>query len=134
MYNKIRPCFVYIILLCVCYNPVSLFSQDAEYNQLTYDYAITDSVLNSKVELIVQKYADDSLFVINFIKAHELWLDLRDAELKTRFPEYKDLEYGSIHSYCTLDLMLKLTRQRIKHIQIWIDGYEEGDACNGSIK
>ena len=134
MQNKVYSKLLHVIVLFVCFNPVSILSQDTEYNQLTYDYAKADSLLNNNVELIVQKYADDSLFVINFIKAHELWLDLRDAELQTRFPEYKDLEYGSIHSYCILDLMLKLTRQRIKHIQIWIDGYEEGDACNGSIK
>jgi len=49
-----------------------------------------------------------------------------------KYPEGKT--YGSIQPVCRANYLEELTRTRIKTLQVWITGIEEGDLCSGSVR
>lgn len=94
----------------------------------------TDKELNDVLKNILAVYQSDTVFVKNFKASQQIWITFRDAELKMKFPENPDSFYGSIHPVCVSKYLEKLTRERIKNLKVWLDGFIEGDACNGSVK
>lgn len=107
----------------------------AEMNIAAIDsYHKTDKQLNDIYKQILVKYKSDTIFIKNLKASQRIWITFRDAELKMKFPEKVEGFYGSIHPVCVAGYLEKLTRQRILTLSAWIDGYIEGDACNGSIK
>lgn len=98
------------------------------------NYKKADAKLNQVYSQILKEYKSDLVFVTNLKNSQRLWIQFRDAEMKAKFPEREDGYYGSILPMCW-DLYLKeLTEERIKKLNIWLVGIQEGDACNGSVK
>ena len=96
--------------------------------------AQADAKLNSVYKSILKAYKSDTAFIHNLKTAEELWIKLRDAELKVKFPDGPDYEYGSVQPMCRFSYLTDLTNERIKFLQVWVDGIEEGDLCLGSVK
>jgi uncharacterized protein YecT (DUF1311 family) len=95
-------------------------------------YHAADSELNAVYRKILTTYSDDTLFIKEIKIAQSLWVQLREAEVNARYLPGKF--YGSVEPMCRLMLLEDLTRERTKCLKIWIDGDEEGDACEGTIK
>ncbi len=70
----------------------------------------------------------------NLKKSQRIWIQIRDAEMEMKYPNYPEKIYGSIHPTCKAFYLIELTENRIKTLNIWVSGMEEGDACNGSVK
>jgi uncharacterized protein YecT (DUF1311 family) len=126
-----------LILLFVC----ALFSQflsaqtQSQMNNDAYKiYKKVDDELGVVYQKVIKKYANNLEF-INALRASErLWIQLRDAEIKMRFPA-KDprLEYGSIYPMCVYMFLENITKDRIKYLGEWLNKSEEGDGCAGSV-
>lgn len=90
--------------------------------------------LKTVYERILVEYKQDTEFIKNLKESQDLWTKLRDAELKTKFPDREPGYYGSVQPMCISDYLTELTNERIKRLQTWLTGTEEGDVCSGSIK
>ena len=93
-----------------------------------------DKDLNSIYQKILTNYKSDALFIKNLKAAQKVWIQFRDAEIKMKYPDRGPGYYGSSLPMCKADYQAELTRDRIKTLQQWIDGVEEGDVCAGSVK
>ncbi|HET8809509.1 MAG TPA: lysozyme inhibitor LprI family protein [Flavobacteriaceae bacterium] len=126
------------ILLTISFLILSInsFSQtQAEMNKEAYEqFQKSDDELNRVYQEILNEYKTDSIFIENLKKSQRIWIEFRDAELKMKFPNYKDKIYGSIHPTCRAFYLMELTEKRIKTLSKWLAGTIEGEVCNGSIK
>jgi uncharacterized protein YecT (DUF1311 family) len=107
----------------------------AEMNQKAHvSYQKADKELNAVYQKIVVNYKNDPAFIASLKAAQRLWIQFRDAELKMKYPQREQGYYGSVYPMCYSAYKEELTRQRIKTLQQWLEGAEEGDVCAGSVK
>jgi uncharacterized protein YecT (DUF1311 family) len=102
------------------------------------DFAAAQRELNDVYGSILVQYKDDPLFLKKLKIAQALWVKLRDAEVEARFPvtdgENPGIVWGSSYPMIVTYYRAELTRQRIQHLRIWLDGAEEGDLSAGSVR
>ncbi|MEP6793679.1 MAG: lysozyme inhibitor LprI family protein [Saprospiraceae bacterium] len=112
----------------------TLFAQtQADMNdEAAQGFRTADSTMNVMYKKIQKVYSDDSLFLKNLKIAQRIWITFRDAELQLKYPA--SAGYGSIQRMCYALYQTDLTNDRIRTLQIWLDGVEEGDACAGSVR
>ena len=116
-------------------NFCSYSQTQAEMNKEAYaEFNKADNELNEVYQKILAEYKTDTLFVENLKASQRIWIKFRDAELKMKFPDYPDKIYGSIHPTCRAFYLMELTEKRTESLKIWLNGTEEGDVCNGSVK
>ena len=113
----------------------SLFGQTQAdlNNKAKSEYEKTDKELNQVYQKILQDYKSDTVFVKSMKEAQRQWVKFRDAQVKMKYPPYKDAD-ESVLPMCRNYYLKELTTNRIKELKLWIDGVEEGDVCSGSIK
>jgi uncharacterized protein YecT (DUF1311 family) len=97
-------------------------------------YLKADKELNLVYNQILREYKSDTEFIKNFKNAQRIWIQFRDAEMKSKYPNREQGYYGSIHPMCWSIYLKELTEERTKKLKIWLTGVAEGDACSGSIK
>lgn len=94
--------------------------------------------LDRVIAEIQHHYQDKPLFLGKFEKAQAAWETFRDAELEAYYPptEYGDTfeSYGSMYPMCYAGKKQVLIEARIKQLEPWLQGTEEGDVCSGSVK
>jgi uncharacterized protein YecT (DUF1311 family) len=123
-----------IFLLCLTCT-IGFSQTQAEMNQQAFDaYKQADKELNEIYKKILDDYKSDTIFIKNLKASQRIWITFRDAELKVKFPDREPGYYGSIHPLCVESYLEELTRERIRTLKAWIDGAEEDEACNGSVK
>jgi uncharacterized protein YecT (DUF1311 family) len=99
------------------------------------EYKKADQALNATYSRVRKDYAQDPRFLAKLKQAQLAWIAFRDAHLQARFPKAdKQTGYGSAYPACRCALLAELTEQRVKQLQIWLDGIPEGDVCNGSVR
>lgn len=125
-----------IVTIIFCLSCTIGFAQtQMEMNQQTNDsYRKADKELNEIYKQILVDYKTDIVFIKNLKASQRIWIKFRDAELKVKYPDRAPGTYGSIHPVCVASYLEKLTRERTNTLKVWIQGLEEGDACNGSVK
>lgn len=97
-------------------------------------YQKADKALNAVYLKILTEYKEDTAFIKNLKAAQRLWVQLRDAEMKAKYPDSAERRYGSVQPMCWLMYLTELTEERTKKLKIWLTGIEEGDVCAGSVK
>jgi len=97
-------------------------------------FQAADKQLNSIYQEILSDYADDEVFIASLKEAQRCWITFRDAQLKMKYPDREPGYYGSILPSCQAMYLAELTQERIKALQVWIDGKQEGDVCAGSVR
>ena len=117
-----------------------LFSYILLYTTVIYsqDCKSADQELNIVYKQILNKYASDTLFLSKLKRAQLAWIKYRDAHVQAHFPldkgENAQEKYGTVYNQCECFDIEMLTRERIKYLQRWIEGSEEGDVCRGSVR
>ena len=89
--------------------------------------------LEETITRIKVLYKSQPEFLKEFDDAQLAWTKFKDAELKIKFPEDRDI-YGSVYPMCVAYYVNSIVKERIKKLQEWIVGIEEGDACRGSVR
>jgi uncharacterized protein YecT (DUF1311 family) len=89
--------------------------------------------LNLIYQKVVKEYAQDTAFIVKLRISQRIWIQFREAELNMKYPG-NPMDYGTIWPMCFASYKEQLTRDRIKTLKQWLDGEEEGDVCNGSVK
>jgi hypothetical protein len=54
--------------------------------------------------------------------------------LEVKFPDREYRHYGSVNPSYVAHFLGKMTKDRINTLNVWLEGYIDGDACNGSVK
>jgi uncharacterized protein YecT (DUF1311 family) len=99
------------------------------------EYKNADDQLNRVYQNILKEYKYDSLFIQRLKESQRIWITFKEAELAMKFPaENKSYAYGSIYSKCEAMFLKELTEDRTTKLKIWLEGIEEGNMCNGSVK
>ena len=98
------------------------------------EFKAADKELNAIYQQILEDYADDDVFLANLKEAQRCWIDFRDAQLKMKYPDREPGYYGSIQPVCEMTYLTELTQDRIKTLNVWIEGGEEGNLCGGTVK
>lgn len=97
-------------------------------------YLKADKKLNNVYNQILKEYKSDTEFIKNLKIAQRIWIQFRDAEMKSKYPDREQGYYGSIHPMCWSIYLTELTEERTKKLKMWLTGIDEYDACSGSIK
>jgi len=114
---------------------VIISSHHISFGQQTDDsYTKAEKEINTVYQKILREYSSDKAFIKNLKAAQRLWIQFRDAEIKARFPNQTPGYYGSVYAVCVSNLKTELTNERIKTLNVWLNGIEEGDVCAGSIR
>ncbi len=123
------------LFFLIMFTQFSFAQSQAQMNNDSYiSYKKVDDELGVVYQKVIKKYSKNPDF-INALRASErLWIQLRDAEIKMRFPA-KDprLEYGSVYPMCVNIYLESITKTRISYLKEWLQTSDEGDVCSGSV-
>jgi uncharacterized protein YecT (DUF1311 family) len=111
-----------------------VFSQSqSEINKSACDlYMSADTLLNETYKKILIEYKEDTAFIKNLKTAQNIWIKLRDADIKAIFTP--DEFWGSVEPMCACGILEEFTKDRINFLKTWVDGIDHQDACNGTRK
>ncbi|WP_378187715.1 lysozyme inhibitor LprI family protein [Aquimarina sp. W85] len=123
----------YALILTTSFNT---FAQtQTEINNEAYaDLQKSDKELNKIYQEVLATYKSDSKFISSLKKSQKIWIKFRDAELEMKYPNYREPYDNSIHPMCRANYLKELTEDRIKQLQLWLNGIDESDKCSGSVK
>jgi uncharacterized protein YecT (DUF1311 family) len=95
-------------------------------------YAKSDVQLNKIYQKILVEYRQDKLFITKLRSAQRAWIAFTDAHIESTYPLPN--AYGSVNKMCRCQVMNELIEARIQQLKKWVDGFEEGEVCTGSVK
>lgn len=127
-----------ITLLAIAALAAAPFAQAQTQGEMNAETAAefnaADKRLNSIYQQIIADNADDEVFIASLKEAQRCWIAFRDAQLKMKYPDRQPGHYGSVLPSCEAMYLTELTNDRIKALQVWIDGVAEGNVCAGTVK
>ena len=109
------------------YQRAKILAKEGEFEK-------ADKELNQVYGNILKEYKKDTVFIKSLKKSQKLWIQLRDAEMKVKFPDRERGYYGSVLPMCWSLYKTELTIRRANELKVWINGVEEGDVCAGTVK
>ncbi len=92
-----------------------------------------DEELNATYREVLRLYSGEHEFVDKLTAAQRTWIEFRDAHLASLFPVSEPGEYGSVLPMCECMILTRITEDRRKELALWLEGYDEGEVCGGSI-
>lgn len=122
----------FVVMAMLFIAPTFAQSQTAMNMKAYSDYKKADAELNGVYQKILKSYFRETNFIKKFRTAQRLWIQLRDAELAAKYPNSGS--YGSVAPMCESIYLETLTRDRIKFLEVWVTGIEEGEVCLGSVR
>ena len=126
---------IYTILFFLFLGLKGLGQTQLEMNesaQAKFDQA--DKQLNLVYKKILTNYSNDTNFIIQLKASQRIWIQFRDAEMKMKFPDKDQSNYGSVFPLWWFAYKEELTAERTKKLKQWLTGVKGGDVCSGSIK
>jgi uncharacterized protein YecT (DUF1311 family) len=136
-FTWIQICFmkIYTSLFFLFFGLKGLGQTQQEMNEAAQaKFNQADKQLNIVYKKILTSYSRDTNFIVQLKTSQRIWIQFRDAEMKMKFPEKDQSNYGSVFPLCWYAYMEELTAERTKKLKQWLTGAKEGEVCNGSIK
>ena len=132
--TKLILSMIALTLICLPWSEAIAQTQLDMNDDAATIFKEADKKLNSLYQKILKDYADDPVFIASFKKAQRCWITFRDAQLKMKYPDREPGYYGSIQPMLETRYLTELTKDRIKALQVWIDGVQEGDLSGGTVR
>jgi uncharacterized protein YecT (DUF1311 family) len=123
-----------VVMILLMFNFAFAQTQLEDNNKENKAYLKANKELTTVYNKVLKEYKAEVEFIKEFKNAQRIWLQLRDAEVKAKYPTRKTGGYGSIHPMCVSGYLKELTEERTKKLKVWLDGREGGDGCSNSIK
>jgi uncharacterized protein YecT (DUF1311 family) len=123
-----------LTLICLPWSEAGAQTQRAMNEDAAASFKAADKKLNVLYQKILKDYADDPVFIESFKKAQRCWIAFRDAQLKMKYPDREPGYYGSAQPMFEIMYLTELTKDRIKGLQAWIEGAQEGDLSAGTVR
>lgn len=127
---------IFLSIVLVVFLNQMLFSQtQSEMNEeICEDMLKVEKELENVVKKIRKKYYNDTLFLTKLEMSQKRWIKYRESQIELKFPaEDKQLEYGSLYPICYCLEKIMITEQRIRYLEMWVNGVIEGNVCPGSV-
>lgn len=127
---------IFLSIVLVVFLNQMLFSQtQSKINEeICEDMLKVEKELENVVIKIRKKYSNDTLFLTKLEISQKRWVKYRESQIELKFPaEDKQLEYGSLYPVCYCLEKIRITEQRIRYLEMWVNGVIEGDVCPGSV-
>lgn len=125
----------FVIILLIFFYQVSYSQTQYELTQASCEeFKKAENTLKLLNKKVIEMYVMDTVFVQKFKQAQEVWLQFRKTHIETIFPKEDKSYYGNVFPMCHCIHLLELTQQRIRQVEKWTEGIEEGDVCGGSRK
>jgi len=113
-----KICF--LLMLSFSITTLHAQSQSEMNNDALNSYKKVDNELGVVYQRILKKYEKNTKFIDALRASERLWIQFRDAEVKMLFPsDNPRMTYGSMYSMLYYGYLEKLTRTRLKQLQIW---------------
>ena len=125
----------YLIILVVLSLAQLVGAQtQTEMNQKAADdFAKADQKLNDVYKKILFVYSSDKAFIRKFRTAQIAWIKFRDAHLESVYSaSNQQIEYGSMFPMCYSMEEQKITEERTKQLEEWLNGLDPKNDCPGS--
>ena len=108
-----------IILAVLLFISTAAFGQtQTEMNLSACDsYKSVDKQLNETYKKILIEYKEDTTFIKNLKTAQNIWIKLRDADLKAIFTPGE--LYGTVQPMCACGILEEVTKERLKFLKTW---------------
>jgi uncharacterized protein YecT (DUF1311 family) len=132
--TKLILSMIALTLICLPWSEASAQTQRDMNEDAAASFKAADKKLNSLYQKILKDYADDPVFIASFKVAQRCWITFRDAQLKMKYPDREPGYYGSIQPMLETMYLTELTKDRIKALEPWIDGVQEGDLSGGTVR
>ena len=131
MIAHIRPLFALgAILLCF---PTLAQTQEAMRQESCAALSESEKKLDDTYKQALDQRRSDKTFSEKFEKAQRDWTAYRDSYLDAIFPVAdKRAEYGTAYDTCRCDMLVAMNEARIRQLEGWTTGLQEGDICIGS--
>lgn len=96
-----------------------------------------DEELNRLYQQIMKAREKEKVFLEKMRVAQRSWILFRDAELEAIYPPEKSRGHGSSYGMCYFTWKTILTKERIRQLRKWIDGFTDDipkeDICGGTL-
>jgi uncharacterized protein YecT (DUF1311 family) len=122
--------FLILLVLFNCVYNLSGQTQSELNEQAHQAFLEADKELNEVYNKIQRDFKADTTFIKNLKKAQKIWIQLRDAEMETKFPKRELGYYGSVFLMCWSLYKEELTKERIEKLKKWLMKKEEGYVCD----
>jgi len=96
------------------------------------EFKRADDTLNDIYNKVLLKHKNDQEFIDKFINAELAWIKFRDAELEAIYPSEDKQRYGSVYPMAYFIEKANLTWDRVKQLNVWLEGLPEGVVGAGS--
>ncbi len=122
------------------YYPIKEESEELEGSQTDMNLQAEKNIVNAREELnrvfdaILMEYKGEKTLIKNLKISQKLWTNYMEAQMLTRFPEDEESREYSAFDLCWFTYREELIHNRIKELQVWLDGIPEGDVCSGTVK
>lgn len=128
--------FIIIVIFIISFTSISYSQTQLELSKSACNtYKETDFQLNTIYNQILAEHKDDQKFIQKFKEAQRAWIKFRDAYAESLYPNNNpENEYGSVYSMCFCQTLADITTDRIKQLNQWAQGINEGEVCIGSRK
>ena len=97
------------------------------------DLAEADRQLNATYQALMKKEAANPAFITRLRTAQRAWVAFRDAELDAMYACNEGAAqvcWGSMASQCSSSYQARLTRERTKRLQQYLDEGQPADGCH----
>lgn len=114
-----------VILFTACGN------QALENQDPCAEFDIADKEMLDLMEAIKQKYSEEELFLERFDMSQVYWIQYQSRHLRALYPEDWDSHYRKIYGKevfnpCKCKELARMTRARIKELQMYMAGGPNG--------
>ena len=129
----------FLILLLAVAAPAFAQTQAEMTRQACEAYQSADGELNRAYQQVLSKRKSDAALLAALRNEQRIWLQLREARLKTEFPlaarESATARYGSVYPMCRCLILEKITRERIEYLRLMLVDSEggSGDVCGDDV-
>ncbi len=105
-----------------------------DYKEICVEFDNIDREMLDLIKTIRAKHKDHAKFQSNFNMEQVYWVQYRDTHLKAIFPEdwsrhYRE-QYGKeLFNGCKCQEMTRMTKNRIKELELWLEGGAGNEDC-----
>ncbi len=110
-----------------------IYSLPVEAQEMKNKVQLASEELNCIIQNINSIYADDKKILERLELAQNAWIEYRDLNLNAKYPLDESV-YSWTYYYCRNAENLRMINNRIKELQVWIEGVPEGDVCRGKVQ
>ncbi len=133
--RNVRVAVLLSVVTVVIHLPIAYAqTQDELAGDACAYYRKARQAMESAYRQLLKDYKSEQLFLAKIKAAQGAWMRYRDAHIQALYPDPDPSAYGTVLEMCKCQLLAEMTTARLKQLEQWTIGVEEGEVCAGSRK